>query len=118
MDMQTIKGSRILTQDFVPNTNAYALLNANAKRKMVISLINVVNTSGSTDHFSLYLGKGANTYANTTALAFNQSLTANSTVQIDFGDTGLPLGGQTSDHLAFQAGNANVFCVTVIGVEL
>lgn len=118
MELDVLKSARMLTQDFPPNTNAYAILTAGPKRKLIVTCVNVLNTTTSAASFSLFLCKSGNTFANTTALNFNQSVAANTAVTLTWGDTGMPMDLQYTNNLGIQANTANAFCVTVVGLEL
>ena len=116
-DLQVLQNVRQLAQVFVPNTNAMSLISKTTKRKVVVTSINVVNTSSAAQTFSIYLDKDGTTYSNATALLFNQALAANTAVLLEW-QSGLPIDPQAAGNLAFSASNANVLTVTINGLEL
>ena len=118
MTINDRSGLRQLFQAYAPNTNAYSVFRKVAKRKVVLTCLNVVNSTNAAVTWSFFLDRDGTTYSAATALAYNQSLAANTSVQVTWGELGLPLDYGVAGNFAVQAGAANAITYTGLGVEL
>lgn len=97
------------------NTAVSAILKPK-RRKLVIKNIQVVNTTSSSAKYSLYLDRDGTTYNETTAIAFNEAVAANTTVLREY-INGLPFDPDTAGNFAVQTDTGNAFTFTIDGVE-
>lgn len=117
MNLELAKSVRMLSQDTPPNTNAYSVVSAGIKRKVLLTSIIIVNTTSNAAAYSLYLNKNGNTYNTATTISYNTSLAANTMALLEF-TNGLPIDLQYAGNFAIQSGTANALTFTTMGIEL
>ena len=103
-----------LGQHRINSTTATSLYSPGASTTTIIKSIVVCNQSGTVDTFRLFIDDDGTTYDQTTALYYDVSIAAGTTVQID---TYWPMN-DADGNLATQNATANALTFTAFGVEI
>ena len=99
------------------NTTAASLYSPAANIVGFITRIIVCNTPVGAGTYRLFIDNDGTTYDETTALAFDISLAANTTTIYDFGEMGLPMSDD-SGNFAVRTGTNDALNFTAWGYEL
>lgn len=96
------------------STNAVSVYSPASSTTAVIKSVVVCNNTGSAATFRLFLDNDGTTYDQSTALYYDTSIGANTTVQID---TYWPMDDENG-NLAYRSDTANAITITVFGAEI
>ncbi len=96
------------------DTNPASLYSPAASTEVMILSILVCNTTGSAATFRLFIDDDGTTYDQTTALYYDVSVAANTTLQIDLKLT----MDDSSGNLAVQTGTNNALTFTAFGARI
>ena len=96
------------------DTNAVSIYSPPANNTSIITTINVANTTAIDATYRLFHDSNGTTYDETTALAFDVTVSAN-TVQVHDYIIGM---NDTTGNLAVRTGTANAVTFTVYGQEI
>ena len=103
-----------LGQHRINSTTATSLYSPGASTTAIVKSVVICNQTGSADTFRLFVDDDGTTYDQTTALYYDVSITANTTIQID---TYWPMN-DADGNLATQNATANALTFTAFGVEI
>lgn len=78
----------------------------------VVRMIRIVNTTGTAATYRMFHDKDGDTYDESTALAWDESVSGNSYDQVD-----CFIAVKTTGNLAFRSGTGNALTFTVYGEE-
>jgi len=96
------------------STNAVSVYSPGASTTTIIKSVVVCNQSAAAATFRIFLDDDGTTYDQTTALYYDVSIPADTTVQID---TYWPMNDATG-NIAYRSSVANALTITVFGVEI
>jgi|2_EtaG_2_1085320.scaffolds.fasta_scaffold45206_2 hypothetical protein len=113
-------GRKQLGQSRPANTTAVSIYSPGADIEARIYLIIITNTTGSDTTFRIFHDEDGTTYNETTALYFDQTITANNSAILIFDNTGQDgIAMETAaGNLAVRTGTNDALTFTVYGSEL
>lgn len=107
-----------LAQKRENSTNAVSIYSLpDADTHAVLTSIEICNTTSGGETYRIFLDDDGTTYDESTALFFDVTIGANTTVQIDCGVDGWGMSN-SSGNLAYRSSAANAITVTVFGREV
>ena len=104
---------KLLGQARENSTNAVSVYSPSASTETIIKTIVVANTTSSAATFRMFVDDNGTTYDESTALAFDMDISANSVVQFD----GEYIMNDSNGNFAYRSSVANALTITLFGME-
>ncbi len=96
------------------STNAVSVYSPGASTTAIIKAIVVCNQTANNETFRIFIDDDGTTYDQTTALFYDVSILANSTVEIE---GWFPMNN-SSGNIAYRSSTANALTISVFGAEI
>jgi len=96
------------------STNAVSVYSPGASTTTIIKTIFICNTSGAAATYRLFVDDDGTTYDETTAIAWDQSLPADSSIELN---TFISMN-DSNGNFAYRSSVANAITITLFGAEI
>ena len=96
------------------STNAVSVYSPSQGKQVIIKTIVIANTTAAAVTYRIFVDDDGTTYDETTALAFDIYLAANTSVEW----VGAYTMNNENGNLAYRSSSANALTITVFGVEI
>ena len=108
---------RQLAQARPSGTSAASIYTPGTNKTAKVTLIVLCNTTGSAATFSIYHDTDGTTYSEATALYFEQSLAANTTLLVPLDIEATIFMNDGTGNIGFKQGTSEAITVTLYGIE-